>query len=189
MSCTLNKLTANECGVSNVRGLNLVWAIPTHDIESVVRVIENGKVTGFSSINLKTDKHFKDVTAKKTMAKHSFSEEGDDPQDRTFNNVMDLATAYLNKAKRLAVQSFQNVEVTFLYRDNNDQIVLVGDEKRGLYRSALEGGTGSQTDGRNGADMTFTGQSMQNIGLHYDQAEITALLPLLEPEPTPPVTP
>jgi hypothetical protein len=180
MSCKINHLTAKECGIPNVAGLNLVWAIPTHDIESITRTVVEGKVTDFSAITLKSGKFFKDVTASKTQAKHSFTEEGDDPEDVTYSNMIDLATSYLNKAKRLAVQSLQSVELTFLYRDNNDQIVLVGDEKRGLYRSTFDGGTGSQKDGKNGATMIFTGKSMPNVGLDYVGSDMSALMPLLD---------
>lgn len=193
MSCSIGELTGKACNTVNAKGISKVLAIPIHDVETITFVNDpQGNPTSFSAIVPKAGKTFYDVSASKRKASASFALDGEDPDSQAFSNTISLMTPYLNATKINTIRQYLGVEVLFVFKDNNKNVWLVGDKDKGLFKQTLEGGTGTEADGENGATLTFVGNAMRSIWINFTGNFENDILPLVfgyvAPTP-PPVTP
>lgn len=193
MSCNIGELTSKPCNTVNAKGISKLLAIPIHAVESITFVEDaEGNPLSFSAITLKAGMTFFDVTASKRKASASFALDGEDPDSQAFSNTISLMTPYLTPTKLTNIRKFLGVEVLFIFKDNNKNVWIVGDTDKGLFKQTLEGGTGTEADGENGATLTFVGNSMKSIWVNYTGDFAVDILPKVfgyVAPPPPPVTP
>ena len=155
MSCEIGSLAGKPCNTVSARGVSKVLAVPIHDIETITMVAS--KPNQVASIVLKSGKNWYDVTASKRKASATHTLEGDDPENKTWTHGVSLATAYLTAEKLETIDKFVGTEVMFFVKDRNKRYWHLGDMDSGLFLETAEGGTGSETDGENATNLTFTG--------------------------------